>query len=94
MFKVRDYARRGLISAIGKLPDYEIILNSIDYYQNGLLTELDLEEINTMIDRKNYPPEIEPSGDEITPEEPIEVESEVEENDNTEIQDMDEGSND
>jgi len=104
MFTIRDFSKRGLFSAVGKLPDYQIILYAIEWYQSGLLTEEDLQQINTKLDLKSLPPysyatipEVEPTEESVEAPEEAEEETEEEieggsENDNTEIQDMAESS--
>lgn len=58
MFRLRDFIKKGLIDAVGKMADYQIILNAAGWYEKGVLTEDDLEEIQTKIDEKNTPEEI------------------------------------
>lgn len=63
MFVLKDFIKKGLILAIGRLMDYQIIMNATGWYDKGVLTMEDLAEINAKIDEKNAPaPE---------PEEPI-----------------------
>ena len=53
MFNFREYIKKGFIDAIGKMSDYQIILNSAGYAEKGVLTEEDLAEINSLIEEKN-----------------------------------------
>lgn len=53
MFNLRDFIKRGLLNAIGKMADYQIILNSVGWMEKGVLTEDDLAEINQKIEEKN-----------------------------------------
>ena len=53
MFDFRDYIKKGFLEAIGDMPDYKIRLNSAGWYEKGVLTEADLEEIQTTIDAQN-----------------------------------------
>lgn len=76
MFNYREYIKNGFLKAIGKMADYQIILNSAGYLEKGVLTEEDLAEINEAIEAqyKVEEPTIvenEPVRDEI-PEEPTE----------------------
>ena len=47
-----EYVKKGLISAIGKLMDYQIILNSTGWYEKSVLTMEDLAEINAKIEEQ------------------------------------------
>ena len=49
-FTLKNYIKRGLIAAIGKMADYQIILNSVGWMEKGVLTEDDLMEIQAAID--------------------------------------------
>ena len=70
MFSLRDFVKKGLLSAIGVQSDYWVILNAANWFQKGILLEEDLIEINTKIDEKNMPVEpIEPEIEEISAEE-------------------------
>ena len=46
MFNFREYIKKGFLNAVGKMSDYQIILNSAGYLEKGVLTEDDLSEIN------------------------------------------------
>lgn len=50
MFSFREFIKKGFLSAVGKLADYQIILNASGYYEKGVLTEEDLAEINLAIE--------------------------------------------
>lgn len=52
-FNFREFLIKGFKDAIGKMPDYKIILNASGWYEKGVLTESDLGELNTLIDAKN-----------------------------------------
>ena len=54
MFILRDYIKNGFLNAVGKMADYQIILNSVGYFEKGVLTEDDLAEIETKINAQ-YP---------------------------------------
>lgn len=49
-FTLKNYIKRGLIAAVGKMADYQIILNSVGWMEKGVLTEDDLAEIQAAID--------------------------------------------
>ena len=49
-FTLKNYIKRGLIAAVGKMADYQIILNSAGWMEKGVLTEDDLMEIQAEID--------------------------------------------
>lgn len=54
MFVLKDFIKKGLIDAVGKMPDYQVILNAAGWLEKGVLLESDLEEINAVIDAQ-YP---------------------------------------
>jgi hypothetical protein len=58
MFSLREFIKKGLINAVGKMPDYQVILNAAGWLEKGVLLESDLEEINAVIDAQ-YPAEVE-----------------------------------
>ena len=49
-FTLKNYIKRGLIAAVGKMADYQIILNSVGWMEKGVLSEEDLADIQTAID--------------------------------------------
>lgn len=49
-FNLRDFIKKGLLNAVGKMADYQIILNSVCWMEKGVLTEDDLAEINAAIE--------------------------------------------
>ena len=55
MFNLREFIKKGFLNAVGKMADYQIILNAAGWYEKGVLTEDDLEEIQVKIDEKNTP---------------------------------------
>ena len=55
MFSLRDFVKKGFLDAIGKMANYQIILNAAGWQEKGVLTESDLSEINDAID--SYVPE-------------------------------------
>lgn len=61
MFILREFIKKGLLDAVGKMADYQIILNATGWYEKNVLTMEDLAEINDKIDEKNTPIETEPT---------------------------------
>ena len=49
-FTLSNFIKRGLLSAVGHMADYQIILNSAGWLEKGVLTETDLMEIQAAID--------------------------------------------
>ena len=56
MFSLKEFVKSGLIKAIGKMADYQVILNAAGWLEKGVLTESDLAEIDTAISAQ-YPSE-------------------------------------
>ena len=50
MFSLKDFVKNGFIKAVGKMADYQIILNAAGWHEKGVLAESDLEEIQSAID--------------------------------------------
>lgn len=50
MFSLRNFIKRGLIDAVGKMADYQVILNATGWYEKGVLLEDDLMEISSHIE--------------------------------------------
>lgn len=53
MFSLRKFVKSGFMKAIGKMADYQIILNALGWHEKGVLTEEDLEEIQITIEGQN-----------------------------------------
>jgi hypothetical protein len=53
VFNLRDFIKKGLLDGVGKMADYQIILNSVGWFEKGVLLEEDLVEINTTIESQN-----------------------------------------
>ena len=49
-FTLSGFIKRGLLAAVGRMADYQIILNAAGWLEKGVLTEDDLMEIQTAID--------------------------------------------
>lgn len=52
MFSFEDFVKNGFIKAVGKMADYQIILNAAGWHEKGVLAESDLEEIQEEIDKQ------------------------------------------
>lgn len=50
MFSLREFVKSGLLKAVGKMADYQIILNAAGWLEKGVLTEDDLAEIQSAMD--------------------------------------------
>lgn len=53
MFNMRVFVKDGFLKAVGKMADYQIILNAAGWHEKGVLTEEDLAEIQSAISAKN-----------------------------------------
>ena len=53
MFNLGTFIKNGFISAVGKMADYQIVLNAAGWFEKGVLNEADLAEIQAAIDEKN-----------------------------------------
>ena len=71
MFNLNLFIKSGLLKAVGKMADYQIILNAAGWLEKGVLEESDLAEIYAAIEANNVQLEI--------PEETTEEAAEVEE---------------
>ena len=63
MFNLKDFIKSGLLGAVGKMADYQIILNAAGWLEKGVLDESDLAEIQNAINAQ-YPTESEIGYDE------------------------------
>lgn len=68
MFNLNAFIKRGLLDAVGKMADYQVILNAAGWHEKGVLTADDLAEIQTAIEAQY-----------IVPEEPVEEPEQIEE---------------
>lgn len=57
MFSFREFLKKGFLDAVGKMADYQIILNASGWYEKGVLTEEDLADINAAIEAQYIPAE-------------------------------------
>ena len=56
MFSLKEFVKSGLLKAVGKMADYQVILNAAGWLEKGVLDEADLAEIDTAINAQ-YPTE-------------------------------------
>ena len=54
MFSLRDFVKNGLIKAVGKMADYQVILNAAGWLEKGVLEESDLAEIQAIIEAQYH----------------------------------------
>lgn len=54
MFSLKNFVKKGLLDAVGKMPDYWVIMNAAGWHEKGVLDEKDLSEISAKIDAQ-YP---------------------------------------
>lgn len=50
MFDFKNFVKSGLIKAVGKMADYQVILNAAGWFEKGVLQESDLADIQLAID--------------------------------------------
>ena len=50
MFSLKEFIKKGLLDAVGKMADYQIILNAVGWLEKGVLDEADLAEIQAAIE--------------------------------------------
>lgn len=62
-FNLREFIKKGLLDAVGKMADYAVVLNAAGWHEKGVLTEEDLAEVQAAIDAKNYAPAESEEGD-------------------------------
>lgn len=53
MFNLATFIKGGFIAAVGRMADYQIILNAAGWFEKGVLSESDLSEIQAAVDDKN-----------------------------------------
>lgn len=54
MFDLKSFIKNGLLKAVGKMADYQVILNAVGWFEKGVLEESDLAEIQTAIEEKAF----------------------------------------
>jgi hypothetical protein len=50
VFSLKEFIKKGLLDAVGKMADYQVILNAVGWFEKGVLLEDDLAEVQTAID--------------------------------------------
>ena len=50
MFTLKEFIKKGLIEAVGNMPDYKIRLSAAGWLEKDVLTEADLVELDTAIE--------------------------------------------
>jgi hypothetical protein len=50
MFSLKEFIKKGFLDAVGKMADYQIILNAAGWMEKGVLDEADLAEISAKIE--------------------------------------------
>lgn len=60
MFSLKNFIKKGLLNAVGKMADYQVILNAAGWLEKGVLDEADLAEISEKIEAQ-YIAETEPT---------------------------------
>ena len=58
MFSLKMFVKKGLLNAVGRMADYQVILNAAGWLEKGVLDEADLAEINAKIDAQYITEEI------------------------------------
>lgn len=58
MFSLKSFVKKGLLDAVGKMADYQVILNSVGWMEKGVLDEADLAEINAKIEAQSVTEEV------------------------------------
>lgn len=58
MFSLKQFIKSGFLAAVGRMADYQIILNAAGWLEKGVLDEADLMEIQQAIESQS-PPETE-----------------------------------
>lgn len=60
MFTLKEFIKKGLIEAVGNMPDYKIRLSAAGWLEKDVLTEADLVDIDGAIEAQ-YAKEEEPN---------------------------------
>ena len=50
MFTLKEFIKKGLIEAVGNMPDYKIRLSAAGWLEKDVLTEVDLVDVDTAIE--------------------------------------------
>lgn len=65
MFSLKEFLKDGFIKAVGKMADYQIVLNAAGWFDKGVLDESDLVEIQNAINKQYIFEETEETGENI-----------------------------
>lgn len=57
-FSLRNFIMDALRDSVGRTPDYKVRLSALDWHKNGVLSESDLAEIESLLAEKNAPKEM------------------------------------
>ena len=49
MFSLKMFVKKGLLNAVGRMADYQVILNAAGWLEKGVLDEADLAEIDKTV---------------------------------------------
>ena len=63
MFSLKEFVKNGLLKAVGKMADYQVILNAAGWLEKGVLDESDLAEIDAAINAQRQIAEDETAAD-------------------------------
>lgn len=58
MFSLKEFIKKGLLNAVGRMADYQVILNAAGWMEKGVLDEADLADINAKIEAQYITEEI------------------------------------
>lgn len=58
MFSLKAFIKKGLLDAVGKMADYQVIFNAAGWLEKGVLDEADLAQINGVIEAQYVEPEV------------------------------------
>lgn len=63
MFRLKEFIKKGLLDAVGKMADYQVILNAAGWHEKGVLDEEDLLQISARLDAQHSPQQMEDQGE-------------------------------
>lgn len=52
MFNLKEFLMQGLLDAVGKMPDYWVVLNAMGWFEKGVLDEESLSTIQNAVGAK------------------------------------------
>ena len=52
MFTLKEFIKKGLIEAVGNMPDYKIRLSAAGWLEKDVLTEADLVDVDVAIESR------------------------------------------